>query len=189
MYIRFFVIAILLTSVVSCNSTSEANSEASNNALPDAPVGYAWYRAKNGTGSFLKPSDWHIKENVEGATSALFISKENIDVLGRYATGLSINKIERFSTEQHLLPSLYAKKLALGMQHTGDVLKQTVVKGNFPDMNIIRINLVEKNTIVHYIAICDDTNDAVYIINFEAPEKNWDEEFVIAKPMLNYFVL
>lgn len=186
---KLLIISLLAACLVNCKSTTESNNDVREVSLPEAPVGYVWYEAKNGAGTFLQPHGWHLKEEVKEGVSALFISKENIETTGRYLTGLSINKIESFSKTQNSQPNSYAKQFVSEIKQSGEVIKQTVVKGNFPDMNIVRVNLNEKNAIVHYISIGDDKKDIFYLISFEAPEQDWSTEFETAKPMLNFFIL
>ena len=158
--------------------------------LPDTPEGFTWYEAKNGAGTFLRPANWHVKEETVDGTNALFISLENINKTGRFTVGFSVNNIPSFTEKKpSLKPSEYAKNFVQKLIDKHEVLKAGVVKGP-SDMNIVRIRSDNSGikTIVHHIAIGMDGKDAVYIISFEAPESEWEKLYPIAGTMLNYFL-
>ena len=61
--------------------------------LPTAPPGYAWQEIPEIKAAFLKPTGWHFKRESKKGTLAYFITKEDIDKVGRFDTGLTINVI------------------------------------------------------------------------------------------------
>ena len=159
--------------------------------LPDTPEGFTWYEAKNGAGTFLKPDNWYVKEEIRDGTNALFISREDINGEGRFSVGFSVNYLPSFSTKNiPMKPSQYAKQFVQKIIDKNEVLKAGVVKGGPSDMNIVR-TLSDNSgikTIVHHISIGMDDKDAVYFISFEAPESEWEKLYPIAGTMLNYFL-
>ncbi|MCP4552154.1 MAG: hypothetical protein GY834_08990 [Bacteroidetes bacterium] len=160
-------------------------------SLPAAPSGFDWITSTNGIGSFIKPNEWFLKEEKSGDTNALFITKENIATEGKFITGLSVNQINYFSKTQSVKPSQYAKAYAAKIAASDEVLKNGVVKGDFPDMNIMRIKGINNGvpTIVHHISIGMDAKDQLYLLIFEAPESEWEHETKHSSPMLNFFIL
>jgi len=184
---KSYILLALISTILGCQNTNIKN----NSSEPSAPPGFNWYKSSQGIGSFLKPNGWHIKEEKKGNTNALFISKENIETVGSFKTGLSVNQINSWSSSQTTTPSNYAKSYAAKIATTGQILKQGTVKGNFPDMHVVRVKGNNKgvSTIVHHISIGMDTKNQVYIMSYEAPEAVWEKEMQRGGPMLNYFIL
>jgi len=186
--LRIYMTIIALVSLFGCQT---AQVKQSSNSLPVPPSGFSWVTSAIGIGSFLKPDGWYVSEETKGDTKALFISRENINSNSRFEVGLSVNQINNWSAKQSIKPSQYAKSYATKIAKTGEVIKQTVVKGNFPDMNLVRIkgNNNGVSTIVHHIAIGMDDTDKVYLLSFEAPESQWEQMMEKGGPMLNFFIL
>lgn len=157
----------------------------------NVPPGFTLYQSKNHTGSFLQPEGWFLKEEVIGETSALLISKENIDVTGRFLTGLSVNKVPNLLKKTKILASKYARDVAFRLRASGVILRAGIVSGNSIDMNVVRKKITKygESVIVHYITIGNDDTDTFYMISFEAPENEWKDEEKFGTPMLNFFAL
>ena len=158
---------------------------------PAAPPGFAWYKAKNGVGTFLRPDGWHVREDTKNGTKAVFISREDIAKTGRFSVGLSVNRITAFSRRSNASPNFYAKAFIARMVRTYETLKAGEVRGNQDIMYVARIVGMNGNvrTIVHHIAVGRDDEDDVFLISFETPEDEWKPLYGIAGSMLNYFIL
>lgn len=189
MKIYFLLVPMLiLSSLLGCRpSQSKQNVE----PLPTPPSGFSWITSKNGMGSFLKPNGWFEKEDSQGGTNVLFIAKDKIKKNGQIETGLSVTQINAWSSKHTNKPSQYAQSYAADLATTGTVLKQGVMQGDFPDMNVVRLRRDNKgvSTIAHHIAIGQDTADKVYILSFESPENQWELESQKGREMLNNFIL
>ena len=185
--LKLYIFCVLTLILLGCQNAKIKNTSSE----PSAPSGFNWYKSNQGIGSFLKPDGWYIKEEKNGNTNALFISKEKIGTVGSFKTGLSVNQINSWSSSQTIKPSNYAKSYAAKISTTGKILKKGTIKGNFPDMHVVRVigNNKGVSTIVHHIIIGMDTKDQVYIISFESPEASWEKEMKHGGPMLNYFIL
>lgn len=159
--------------------------------LPAAPPGYEWYECKNGVGSFLRPHGWFVKEETVKNTNALFITKRAFEPPERFDIGLTVNQITRFTRHHPIPPSLYAKAFIATKTERMEVISTGTVKSGVADMHIARVRGSNKGvmTIVHYIAVGMDEQDALYLVFFEAPEKDWEEELLIAGTMLEKFGL
>ena len=184
---RITAFLILTTGLASCASPPTGKPI----ALPPPPSGFVWHTAQNGAGSFLRPDDWFVKEEVSNETSAVFITRERIEAGGRFTVGLTVNRLAQFSKHSSVKPSVYAQQYVQALRSHPEVLKGGVVKGNASDMHVARIRGTNNgvSTIVHHIAIGIDSKDAVFIILFEAPETEWEQSFASGKPMLNSFIL
>ena len=157
--------------------------------LPAPPPGFSWI--ENSIGAFLKPDGWFEKVESKGNTKALFISREEISHAGGFKVGMSVNQVNAWSAGQTTKPSQFAKIFVGKIAKEGELLKLAVVAGSHPDMNVVRIrgDINGVATIVHHIAIGIDSTDQVYLISFEAPELEWDEEIKKGGPMLHLFIL
>jgi len=104
---------------------------------------------------------------------------------------MSINQVNSWSVGQTTTPGQFAKIFAAKLAEEGELLKLAVIEGSHPDMNVVRVrgNNNGVATIVHHIAIGMDSTDQVYLLTFEAPEIEWDEEIKKGGPMLNFFIL
>lgn len=157
--------------------------------LPAPPPGFTWI--ENSIGSFLKPDGWFEKVESKEKTRALFITREDTSYTGRFTVGMSINQVNSWSVGQTTTPGQFAKIFAAKIAEEGELLKLAVIEGSHPDMNVVRVrgNNNGVATIVHHIAIGMDSTDQVYLLTFEAPEIEWDEEIKKGGPMLNFFIL
>lgn len=168
------------------------SSNAFSIELPPSPDGLEWYKSKNGVGTFLKPKNWHIKEEKSSSgTNALFITRENIKTNSQFIVGMGINQITSFSKKSKKLPSVYAKAYIKVAIEKHKIIKTTIIKTDAGDMNIARV-VGDNNgvsTILHYIVIGIDKDDELYIITHEAPEKEWGSLYHLIHPMLNYILL
>ncbi len=163
---------------------------AGSNPQPNIPPGFELYEAKNGVGKFFRPKGWFIKEESKGTTNALFISRENIDVSQRFSVGLTVYQMRSFKRFKNVLPSVYAKIYVSTLIKKMEVIISGVVKNNATEMNIVRVKGDNNgiSTIIHHIAVGFDSEDTLYLILFEAPEKEWKSQYDNARIMLNYFV-
>ena len=132
-----------------------------------------------------------FKKKAKKNTNALFISKRDFGASGRFDVGLSVNQINDFSKHYSIAPSVYAPKLIGTLTAQKENIKGGTVKGNKADMHFAQVRGSNngKMTVVHYIAVGNDEKDVMYLLFFEAPEKEWEQEVKTAGPMLNMFGL
>lgn len=178
-------IATLLVALLSLNSYG------AEDALPSPPSGFKWHEAKNKVGAFLVPDGWFVKEESQQGTEAIFVTRENIATSGHFIVGLTVNEFSNISKRTSKSASKFARSYVDNLKKELRVLKSGVVKGKSSDMNVVRV-MGDNNgvtTIVHHIAIGDDARDRVYLLIFEAPEREWESESKNAEPMLNLFAL
>lgn len=150
-----------------------------------------WYESELGMGSFLQPTGWFVKEEIQGSAEALYITKENIAMLGYFDTGFSVNKVvSQVDISVEGLQS-YAKQLAATLASKGKILKQTTE--THQEGEVHRIELVaEENGLskhVAYAVVADTEEMSIYFLAAEAPELSWDEEGKPLQDMMQYFLL
>ena len=158
---------------------------------PAAPSGFSWHVANNGVGTFLKPDGWHVLEETKGSTSAVFISRENIEQHGKFITGFTVNQVTSFASSSPVKASEYAKLYIQKIIDKYEVISSGVVKKGPNDMNVARVkgDNAGVTTIAHHIAVGMDQRDEMYMISFQAPESEWDAYNDIAGQMFSYFLL
>lgn len=166
-------------------------AQGADDDLPSPPAGFQWYVTKNGVGAFLRPDGWFVKEESKGSTKALFITREDIDSVGRFVVGLTVNELTHMSKRGGAKPSAFARSYASDLAQRMEVLKAGVVEGNTADMHIVRVKGDNDGvaTIIQHIAIGNDKLDSAYILIFEAPASEWDAVMEKGGPMLNMFSL
>jgi hypothetical protein len=83
------VAALLLVAVVSIGAWAQSSD------FPPPPVGYSWVSCIETKSAFLKPDGWFFKKaGKEFGAFGYFFTKENIDKLGAFTTGLSVNVVK-----------------------------------------------------------------------------------------------
>jgi len=179
------LLALLLTA---CSGLSTApDTQADSAATPD---GYHWYSARNGVGTFLVPDGWHTREETQKGTSALFISRENIDQSGQYNVGMTVNRVPNFSQTTSVPATEYAESFIKQLMVKHDVLMSNINSQGVEPRYVARVRLTkEPATIVHYITVGRAATDELFLIYFEAPESEWEDAFETAQPMLEAFRL
>lgn len=159
---------------------------------PKIPHGFSWHTSKIGVGTFLRPDDWFVKEEVLKDTKALFITREEITKESQFSVGFSVNKLQKISDRISQTPNEYARTFAMSLSKTGEQILNRTISGNVSDMQIVRIrkNIDNLSVVVHYIVLGVNNDDAVYVLFFEAPETEWDQQFAKnGRHMLNFFGL
>lgn len=160
--------------------------------LPDPPEGFSWVVSKNKIGTFLKPEGWFLKEEYEGATKALFITKENIEEQGRFETGFSVNMVSGVGARAGIPATEYAKQFLFGFTEKFKVLKKyTVPSQNGYQAVGLRYSGDNQGitTVVNILAVAHDREDVLYLLIFEAPQEIWDAEWEKGRVLLNQFAL
>lgn len=176
-------------SVLLCSSNISANE------LPNPPEGFTWFVSENKVGTFLRPDGWYVKEEGEKSDKAVFITVEDIDKVGQFTTGLSINMVPRVSERTGIAAKDYAKAFVskyltepnqFKILRTYSVPEQDSYEGYG-----LRYRGDNKgvNTIANVLAIASNRDDILYIFVFEAPGTGWDEAWKKGRLMLNMFGL
>jgi hypothetical protein len=159
--------------------------------LPAPPSGYTWYNSKSNVGVFLVPEKWHVKEEKNKDTNALFITQEKIETGKSFLTGLSVNQINNFKEKSKKLPSVYAKEFIIKVSKDFEVINSFTIPNTSGEMSGVQVIGSNNNipTILHYLAMGHDKENKLYILIFETPEELWLNNSKIAFPMLNMFGL
>ena len=159
--------------------------------LPPAPDGFSWYTSKNGVGTFLKPKGWHVSEQTKGTTSAVFISRENIEEHGKPIVNFGVNQISDYSKKFATKASEYAKLFVKRIINQHEVINSGVIDGERYDMYAVRIKQNKDGIamISHHVAAGMNDRDKLYLITFQAPASEWKAYDETAGRMFSYFIL
>ena len=160
-------------------------------ALPPAPTGFTWQHLTPIKSAVLRPDGWFYKQSTKANTQGFYVSKEDIDKLGFFKTGLTLDCIRNISKITKLSPSLYAAQMADAAASKFPLLERSSsTQGPF---KAIRFNYVSSSTNQEDIRICqlliaNDKTDTLFIVIFESPTSEWQESWkkgeVILKKLL-----
>jgi len=161
--------------------------------LPAPPNGYSWVECEAIKGAFLKPSGWFFKQGTRGDAIGYFITKENIEVVGSFQTGLTVNVIPDIPRKKQIQASSFAASYIKAVTENGEVFKKPWANsmGPFEAYGVVVINRDAKqgDFVTHNLAIANDQTGTLYLLTFESPLNQWDSSWEIAEPMLKMFLI
>lgn len=167
---------------------SATNMHAEETKLPDPPEGFIWVSLDNALGAFLQPKDWHVHREQSGDTSAIFITPEEIQPDRMFKTGLTVNVV---TGRKDLDAVAYAKALVKEVQRRGETNGVDDIK--FDDFVGFACTAKYKDPggdfTMYVAAIGNSKTNALYVILFESPEKEWDTAWRIGQVIAKKFVL
>ena len=180
--IRF--VSLSLMGATLCASSDDGQSS----GFTDAPSGFEWYVFEAGDSACLRPLDWFVKSELEGDTAALFISKENIDEVGKFETGLTLNVIRKIRAKTGESPSQYARLYVdeLVAKHDDAKRFENPPQQDMPGVGAAYVDEEASPPLVIYtFLLADDANDILRIYILEAPQSDWADVWARSEKMLN----
>jgi len=156
------------------------------NKLPPAPKGYEWIRCGDNKMGLLKPKSWFHRSKKKGNTETHTISIEDSKKDGIFKTGLTLNIIKHVDKKTGAPASEYAKKFIQKACEGKTVLLDIFSKppaGPFKSYGC-RIKSQKKgdiSIIIHFFILANDKKGTLFLYQFEAPEKSWDEAWKTGK--------
>ena len=155
--------------------------------LPAPPDNYSWKWCEDIKSAFLMPKGWHFKQMTKKGTYCCFIIKEDIDKLGKFDTGLTVNVIKDIPSKSKMSPSQYAQEYVKQAEASKKVLnKWTTVMGPFKAYGCL---YASKGTMIHNLLIANDKTGSMYFVIFEAPEKEWKDAWKIGEPIMKKLLI
>lgn len=156
--------------------------------LPPAPAGYQWEACPEIKGALLRPDGWHFRKHIDGDRRAYFVSKEDLDVVDEFTTGLTMVAMKGYAKEKGIIASEFAQNFVLNATKSSHVRKApwTHRMGPFVSHGVIVTTPdIEKGDFVsHHLVIANDETGTVYIVVFESPVKDWAVMKELSEPML-----
>ncbi|MFT3869649.1 MAG: hypothetical protein QM715_14430 [Nibricoccus sp.] len=160
--------------------------------LPVAPNGFLWQEVPTIKAAILRPNDWFYKEDQSGTTTALFITKESIQKKGRFETGLTLNCVRDIPAKAGMPPSAYAVAFAQEAA-TKHKLDEQMAFDHGP-FKAVRFRYVDASKGITSVTIChlliaNDKTGTLFLVIFEAPTKNWENEWKLGEVILKKMLL
>lgn len=163
-----------------------ASSAAGQENVPTPPSGYSWVRLSPLRAMFLQPDGWHFKSEQRASARAFFISRENIDEVGEFLVGLTINVLRPQETATDAATRLMGQYM-----DRGEVLRmRELARGPMSGyVASIRKRGSGGPLMLHVMTIANPKTNVLYAIIFEAPAKEWDAAWSIGETILRNFML
>ena len=168
------ILLILLTSIILASANDKNDTK------------FQWVESGLGDSEFLKPKNWFVKASYQKGHYAFFISKEKISKDQNFTTGFTLNFNSHISKKTDNIPSEYAKQWIQNISKLKN--KKVIVKPWEFTNNILKafgIRVKDNEKIIHYMLIANDNTDSLFIMLFESPLKQWDEEWKIGNNIMN----
>ena len=189
----------LLVVIATCLSFStvfaaEPARPANETPLPKEPAGYRWERFTEVQSAFLCPDGWYTFHKAGTNSHTYVISKESVATNGLFETGLTLQAVKGLLTKKGVSPSGFAVQMAQGLleKHENTTLStQDISSGPFKAFFLRYRNApaTVKPIVVHKVFIANNKKDTLFIVTFEAPEKQWDEAWRLGEPMVKKFLI
>ena len=161
-------------------------------SLERPPSGYSWVEFKEANSAYLKPHGWFESIQRDGDVATLFISKENMDQLGSYRTGLSVNVIRNVRQRAGMTPSQFARRSVTKTAASKEVLSQWANPMTGGGLNVgfrYRDRAPLPALLIHTVLIADDGADVLQILVFGAPESEWERAWHHGERMLTHMLV
>ena len=157
-------------------------------SLGPAPAGYSWVEFKEVNAAYLKPDGWYQAIRSDEEVATLFISKENMEQLGSYRTGLSVNVIRNVRQRAGVTPSQFAQRTVAKTAASKEILSQWATPVNGGTLNVgfrYRDPSPFPSLVIHTVLLADDGADLLQILVFGAPESEWENAWKHGERMMS----
>ena len=171
----FFLIILLINT-----SSLYANENLAEN--------YHWFDSKLGSSKFLVPNGWFTKEEYGKGHYALFITKEKITSEQTFNTGLTLNFNTHISRKAKVMPSKYALSLIslLIQEKSTHIITKPWKYKKGENLNIGVTFVNQENITIAYQLIANDQKDTLYVILFESPNDQWDNNWTLGRSIIQH---
>jgi len=161
---------------------SRESSPRVTRVLPTAPDGFTWRQLREINAAVLVPDEWRVKRETDKkltAAVAYFVTLQNIDALGKFDTGMSLNVLMARSRSEDV-ESVAREKI------TADCMNRPVLKrlksssevtgGVFHRYGCVaRVRGKAGSIVIDHRLIVNTRTKTMYIVDFESPENQWEE--------------
>lgn len=155
--------------------------------LPDPPDGYSWNKVEAINASFLVPDGWHLFQERDGKTLAIFITKEVFKPPQQYETGVSINVFLNNPSAPEQVKQLFDRM--------AETYSAKLEMGSFGPFATLRcryeLQHAELPELVRFynLGIGNTLTNTSYLLMFVSPASKWAQTWEIAKPVLDMLAL
>lgn len=159
--------------------------------LSPAPRGFVWKEILNGQSALLVPNGWYFKHESKPDTEAFFVTKENIDIDGKFTTGLTLNVLKRIDKKANIPPSKWVMNQINVMKSTKPVVRSS--ENTVGPFKTFLIRIISENQgeriIIHYVYAANDATGTVWLYIFESPYSQWEKAWKMGEVMLRNLAL
>lgn len=152
-----------------------------------APAGFEWADLPDLKYAILVPDGWFVKRVFQGDTEAIFVTEEDIEVSGRYSTGMGINIIQNVNNVDGAAQS-FIQNIA-SLETTTKILDSIQMSS---ETNVVRMYaiVIEAELPINpndpvptpfktltYHAFADTETNTLITMIFESPSDQWESEW------------
>jgi hypothetical protein len=155
--------------------------------LPAPPPEYTWREVPAIKAAFLVPVGWHVREELDGKTLALFVTQEPFTPPHEFDIGLSVNVfLENPNAPNQIkqmldgISSKHSVPLSQGMAGPFATLSCQFDSGREGRAEPVR---------TFYLAIANTATGTSYLAIFESPVSQWDAAWKLGKPIIDTLAL
>ena len=160
--------------------------------LTPPPAGFSWQRLPEIKGALLKPDGWYFKKTKKRQTDVYAISKENVDKMGEFRTGVTLNRLPSITSKTGRPPSVFAAAFADGAALKYKLTERSSTKmGPFQALRFRYVDAPAplESITVHKLLIANDKTGTLFLITFESPTAEWDEAWKTGEQILKKILL
>ena len=153
--------------------------------LPMPPSGFAWQQAPEVNSALLKPDGWYFKQQEKQGIIGYFITKQDIDKVGHFETGLTVNVFPKLGPGlavergKALIDKVAAEHNQSGWSRQAGQLQEFGCE--------IRDTDAGGTVVMHALAVANTKTDTLYLFIFESPEAEWTSSWKIGKEIMDRF--
>jgi hypothetical protein len=190
----FVAVSMCLVLAHACPASADSVRPANETPLPQAPDGYKWERFLEVQSAFLRPAGWYTYHKAGSNSHTYVISKESVATNGVFETGLTLQVVKGLMVKKGAPPSRVAVQMAQGLldkQDNTKISSKDISSGPFQAFFLRYRNAPAraKPIVIHQVFIANDKMDTLFIVTFEAPEKEWNEAWRLGEPMVKKFLI
>ncbi len=154
--------------------------------LPEPPNGFSWKKVAEIKAALLMPKGWHYRLDTKGKTTAAFITREKIEEGKPFRTGLSVHVLRQ---RKNPTAEKLAQSMVEGFGKMGKVEDSFKVNSGKLKGSGGRLTVSAKNVTMQFLVLANTATNTLYIIQFESPEKEWQEAWKMGKVIMEKLAL
>lgn len=154
--------------------------------LPEPPRGFSWKKIDEIKAALLLPEGWHYRHDAKDKTTTAWITREKIEEGKPFKVGLSV-KVLRECKKPTAKELAQAAREEIGKEgYLEDFFR--VNRGKLKGIGGCCLGVTNKVR-VRFLVLTNPAATTLYVIQFESPEKEWEEAWKLGKVMLEKLVL
>ncbi|MDO7848288.1 hypothetical protein Q5H92_18115 [Hymenobacter sp. M29] len=184
----------LLVAVVAVLLALPAAAQRYDTRLATPPAGFAWQPLPESKAAALLPAGWYYKAEVHKGGATYYLTSEEVGESGEFETGLTLKVVRKLASQTKLSAQSFSEML---MMRTGyGPGQQQLEKTAVTDGPFVRRTVRYRDAppdaeprVVYQLALANTKTDALYLLTFESPEKDWAAAWKLGEAMVRELVL